>query len=142
LGTALLILLPEWLRFLKVIYLAVYGLAVILIMVFMPEGIWGFFAALKRRLHPARRLAVAEVPALPLTSRTAKEDGSVILELRALSKHFGGLKAVDEVGFEVRANTVHALLGPNGAGKATLLNVMRGSYASTRDEILVARQLR
>ena len=42
LGTALLILLPEWLRFLKVIYLAVYGAAVILIMVFMPDGIWGY----------------------------------------------------------------------------------------------------
>src|SRR5712675_583696 len=50
LGTGLLILLPEWLRFLKVIYLAVYGLAVILIMVFMPEGIWGYFSALRRRL--------------------------------------------------------------------------------------------
>jgi branched-chain amino acid transport system permease protein len=41
-GTALLILLPEWLRFLKVTCLAVYGGAVILIMVFMPDGIWGF----------------------------------------------------------------------------------------------------
>jgi branched-chain amino acid transport system permease protein len=141
LGTALLILLPEWLRFLKVIYLAVYGLAVILIMVFMPEGIWGFFAALKRRLRPARRLAVAEIPALPLTSRTATEDGSVILELRALSKHFGGLKAVDQVGFEVRADTVHALIGPNGSGKTTLLNVLSGIYASTQGEILLDRQL-
>ncbi|HVE06429.1 MAG TPA: branched-chain amino acid ABC transporter permease, partial [Paraburkholderia sp.] len=40
-GTGLLIVLPEWLRFLKDIYLAVYGLAVILIMVFLPAGIWG-----------------------------------------------------------------------------------------------------
>src|SRR3546814_9607656 len=38
LGTSLLILLPEWLRFLKEVYLAVYGLAVILIMVFLPDG--------------------------------------------------------------------------------------------------------
>ncbi len=48
LGTTLLILLPEWLKemppslqFIKDVYLAIYGLAVILIMVFMPEGIWG-----------------------------------------------------------------------------------------------------
>ena len=40
-GTSLLILLPEWLRFLKEVYLAAYGLAVILIMVFLPAGIWG-----------------------------------------------------------------------------------------------------
>ena len=41
----LLILIPEWLRFLKSIpglYLAIYGLAVILIVLFMPDGIWGF----------------------------------------------------------------------------------------------------
>jgi len=45
--TALLILLPESLRFLKVTYLAVYGGAVILLMVFMPEGIWGFLETLR-----------------------------------------------------------------------------------------------
>jgi branched-chain amino acid transport system permease protein len=43
-------LLPEWLRFLKVTYLAVYGGAVILLMVFMPEGIWGFLETLRQRL--------------------------------------------------------------------------------------------
>ena len=47
-GTGLLILIPEWLRFLKSIpglYLAIYGLFVILIIRFMPDGIWGFVAA-------------------------------------------------------------------------------------------------
>ena len=47
-GTGLLILLPEWLRFMKEIpglYLAIYGLAVILIIIFMPVGIWGFVGA-------------------------------------------------------------------------------------------------
>ena len=52
-GTGLLILIPEWLRFLKEIpglYLAIYGLAVILIVVFMPEGIWGFLGDQVKRL--------------------------------------------------------------------------------------------
>ncbi|PJI52918.1 ABC transporter, partial [Methylobacterium radiotolerans] len=56
-GTALLILIPEWLRFLKEIpglYLAIYGLAVILIVVFMPDGIWGFLGDQVRRLRRAR----------------------------------------------------------------------------------------
>ena len=47
-GTGLLILIPEWLRFLKSVpglYLAIYGLSVILIIRFMPDGIWGFVAA-------------------------------------------------------------------------------------------------
>jgi branched-chain amino acid transport system permease protein len=137
LGTALLIILPEWLRFLKVIYLAVYGLAVILIMVFMPEGIWGYFSALKRRLRPAPRVPAGDVPPLPLTTRTATANGSILLEVRALSKHFGGLKAVDEVSFAVRANTVHALIGPNGSGKTTLLNVLSGIYVPTGGEIVL-----
>jgi ABC-type branched-subunit amino acid transport system ATPase component/ABC-type branched-subunit amino acid transport system permease subunit len=130
LGTALLILLPEWLRFLKVVYLAVYGLAVILIMVFLPEGIWGSFAALRRRLRPPERVS-SQVPPLPLTLRTAAPEGGTILEVRDLSKHFGGLKAVDAVSFGVRANTVHALIGPNGSGKTTLLNVLSGIYVPT-----------
>ena len=62
-GTALLILIPEWLRFLKEIpglYLAIYGLAVILIVVFMPAGIWGFLGA---QVRPLRRRRPAPLPA-------------------------------------------------------------------------------
>src|SRR6185369_13354488 len=94
LGTALLILLPESLRFLKAVYLAVYGCAVILIMVFMPEGIWGSFSALKRRLRPVRSVVDDVVPPLPLTARTAHAGDATLLEVSSLSKHFGGLKAV------------------------------------------------
>jgi branched-chain amino acid transport system permease protein len=126
LGTGLLILLPEWLRFLKVIYLAVYGAAVILIMVFMPDGIWGYAVALWRKLRPERTYDPGFIAPLGLTRETAKEDGSVILSVSRLSKHFGGLKAVDEVDLAIRCNTVHALIGPNGSGKTTLLNVLNG----------------
>jgi branched-chain amino acid transport system permease protein len=135
LGTALLILLPEWLRFLKVTYLAVYGGAVILIMVFMPGGIWGFLEALRQRLWPPAVLPVGRVAPLPLTTQVAREDGSIILEVNRLSKHFGGLKAVDEVELSVRRNTVHALVGPNGSGKTTLLNVLSGIYKPTNGRL-------
>ena len=135
LGTALLILLPVWLRFLKVVYLAVYGAAVILIMVFMPEGIWGFAAGVVRRVRGAPKQAATPVPPLPLTTRTAQDDASVLLSVRKISKHFGGLKAVDEVDLEVRRNRVHALIGPNGSGKSTLLNVLSGLYVSSGGEI-------
>jgi branched-chain amino acid transport system permease protein len=135
LGTALLILLPEWLRFLKVVYLAVYGAAVILIMVFMPEGIWGFAAGLVRRVRGAPTEPAASVPPLPLTTRTAQSDGTTLLRVSKISKHFGGLKAVDEVDLEVRRNEVHALIGPNGSGKSTLLNVLSGLYVLSGGEI-------
>ena len=136
LGTGLLILLPEWLRFLKVVYLAVYGGAVILVMVFMPDGIWGFVSGYWRRLRPAPAPRVSMVPPLPLTTRVGQEDGSVILAVRGLSKHFGGLKAVDEVDLTIRRNSVHALIGPNGSGKTTLLNVLSGIYTATLGEIV------
>ncbi|HWN49799.1 MAG TPA: branched-chain amino acid ABC transporter ATP-binding protein/permease [Xanthobacteraceae bacterium] len=131
LGTGLLILLPEWLRFLKVIYLAVYGGAVILIMVFMPDGIWGYAMTLWHKLRPERPFDPGFIAPLALTRETAREDGSVILSVHGLSKHFGGLKAVDEIDLTICRNTVHALIGPNGSGKTTLLNALNGIVRPT-----------
>lgn len=135
LGTALLILLPEWLRFLKVVYLAVYGAAVILIMVFMPDGIWGFTTALWRKLRPTPQLAVGKIAPLPLARQVATNAGRIMLEASDMSKHFGGLKALEGVSFTVRSNDVHALIGPNGSGKTTMLNVLSGIYHPTRGRI-------
>jgi branched-chain amino acid transport system permease protein len=131
LGTGLLILLPEGLRFLKSVYLAVYGGAVILIMVFMPDGIWGYAMVLWRRLFPERPADPGFIALLPLTRETARDDGSIILSVNGLSKHFGGLKAVGQVDLAIRRNTVHALIGPNGSGKSTLLNVLNGIWPPT-----------
>ncbi|HEY6336841.1 MAG TPA: branched-chain amino acid ABC transporter ATP-binding protein/permease [Alphaproteobacteria bacterium] len=137
LGTGLLILLPEWLRFLKTIYLAVYGCAVILIMVFMPEGIWGFVTALWRKLNPARPIQAGKIAPLPLTQEVGQADGSTILEVSGLAKYFGGLKAVDGVGLTIKRNTVHALIGPNGSGKTTMLNVLSGIYRPTKGAVVL-----
>jgi branched-chain amino acid transport system permease protein len=135
LGTALLILLPEWLRFLKVVYLAVYGAAVILIMVFMPDGLWGFCSAQWRKLRPKPAVVANNIAALPLVRQVATDTGRVVLAIENLSKHFGGLKALDLVSFTVRSNDVHALIGPNGSGKTTMLNVLSGIYRPTAGRV-------
>ena len=49
-----------------------------------------------------------------------------ILEVKGVNKHFGGLKALNNVNLEVEYGTVHAIIGPNGAGKSTLLNCFVG----------------
>jgi branched-chain amino acid transport system permease protein len=136
-GTGLLILIPEWLRFLKSVpglYLAIYGLSVILIIRFMPDGIWGFVTAFFDRFRGKVRIPD---PGLPLQLTPAKTGGEMVLEVTGLAKHFGGLKAVDNVDISVRRGGVHALIGPNGSGKTTTLNVLSGLYSATAGKVLL-----
>ena len=49
-----------------------------------------------------------------------------ILELRGISKHYAGIKALDEVDFSCAAGSIHAVLGENGAGKSTLIKIISG----------------
>jgi branched-chain amino acid transport system permease protein len=136
-GTGLLILIPEWLRFLKSVpglYLAIYGLFVILIIRFMPDGIWGFVASAFDRWR-AQTKAPPAVTALQLKPATV--GGDIVLEVTGLSKYFGGLKAVDGVDIAVKRGSVHALIGPNGSGKTTTLNVLSGLYKATAGKIVL-----
>ncbi len=61
----------------------------------------------------------------------------VILEVKNLSINFGGLKAVDDVSFEIKRGEILGLLGPNGAGKTTCFNMISGVYKPTGGEILL-----
>jgi branched-chain amino acid transport system ATP-binding protein len=60
----------------------------------------------------------------------------LLLDIQGLSIHFGALKAVDNVGFQVREGEIFAVIGPNGAGKTTLFNAMTGVYPVTGGRIL------
>jgi branched-chain amino acid transport system permease protein len=136
-GTGLLILIPEWLRFLKSVpglYLAIYGLSVILIIRYMPDGIWGFVNLATGRWRAKAKVRAAG-PALQLVPATV--GGDTVLEVRGLSKYFGGLKAVDGVDISVRRGSVHALIGPNGSGKTTTLNVLSGLYKATAGKVVL-----
>ncbi len=53
-----------------------------------------------------------------------------MLEIRNLTKRFGGLTAVDDISFRVAKGHIHAVIGPNGAGKTTLVNTISGVYRS------------
>jgi len=142
LGTTLLILLPEWLKemppslqFIKDVYLAIYGLAVILIMVFMPEGIWGLLR--RNWMKLTREIPVDTSGIKPLNLDIAVTDGTPLLRLEGLQKYFGGLRAVDGIDLQIARGTVHALIGPNGSGKTTTLNVVNGIYRPTGGRIIV-----
>ncbi|SCY63315.1 ABC transporter ATP-binding protein [Desulfoluna spongiiphila] len=59
-----------------------------------------------------------------------------LLKLDNLIKDFGGLRAVDEVSFEVEAGDVFGLIGPNGAGKTTVFNLITGNYVPNHGKVL------
>jgi branched-chain amino acid transport system ATP-binding protein len=58
-----------------------------------------------------------------------------VLEIREISKSFGGLKALSEVAFNVRKNEILSVIGPNGAGKTTLFNIISGFYRPDEGEV-------
>ena len=60
---------------------------------------------------------------------------SVLVSIKNLSIHFGGLKAVDNVSFDIQDKEILGLLGPNGAGKTTCFNMISGVYKPTAGEI-------
>lgn len=73
---------------------------------------------------------------LPLPSPVTGESG-IALEACALSRHYGGLKAVDGVSFKVRHGSIHAVIGPNGAGKSTLFKMLLDEVSPTSGHVLL-----
>ncbi|HEU4744378.1 MAG TPA: sugar ABC transporter ATP-binding protein [Anaerolineales bacterium] len=60
-----------------------------------------------------------------------------VLEIRDLVKEFPGVRAVNNVSFDIKRNTVHCLVGENGAGKSTLIKILTGAYTRTSGQILL-----
>lgn len=60
-----------------------------------------------------------------------------MLRIAALSRHFGGVRALHDVSFEVASGTICGLIGPNGAGKTTLINIASGLLRPTSGSVLV-----
>lgn len=62
-------------------------------------------------------------------------NNEVVLDVRSISKHFGALKAVDQVTFQVNKGEIVGLIGPNGAGKTTITNLVTGDLKKTEGEV-------
>jgi ribose transport system ATP-binding protein len=60
-----------------------------------------------------------------------------VLEIKNLTKDFPGVRAVNDVSFNIKRNTVHCLVGENGAGKSTLIKILTGAFARTNGTILL-----
>lgn len=71
---------------------------------------------------------------------SALAPGTTQLEIRDVRLHFGGVTALQDVGFTIRKGAIHAIIGPNGAGKTSLLNCISGLYRPQRGSILLHRE--
>ena len=105
----------------------VYGLAIIVIILLAPEGIyWRIRDRLvAKRPPPAAPPAAARSPQRSARS-TPADAAAPALALEGVTLAFGGLKAVDAVSLVVKPGAIHGIIGPNGAGKTTLFNVING----------------
>ena len=126
----------------------IYGLAIICVILLAPEGLfWKVRDFLRKRSVPAAAATpgapdvpvAAAVPAAPAPARAKRSvgTGDVVLEIRNLSRSFGGLKAVQDVSFKLRRNEILGIIGPNGAGKTTLFNLLNGFLRPGTGEILL-----
>jgi ABC-type branched-subunit amino acid transport system ATPase component/ABC-type branched-subunit amino acid transport system permease subunit len=122
--------------------LLVYGLGFFLVVLFAPAGIAGALRKLASG-RPVDRAAPETAPPVEPSAAAGPCSGpkpatgrdGVCLAIEGLTKNFGGLVAVQDVGFEVRFGQVVAVIGPNGAGKSTLFNLIYGIEAPSAGRV-------
>ncbi|MBI3196461.1 MAG: branched-chain amino acid ABC transporter ATP-binding protein/permease [Rhodospirillales bacterium] len=115
---------------------AIVGLILIIAILWLPDGVvpavqkW-----LRRRKIAEAKPPAVMVPVVPTSARPISERN--ILEVRGVTKRFGGLQALDGVDLDVREGEILGLVGPNGSGKTTLINVISGHFPLTGGTIAV-----
>lgn len=111
-----------------------FAVLFLLLLQYARGGIMGFVGRWTRgRLVPPSSPPVA--PAQPLARRTLPAHGERVLSVQGAVKRFGGLVAVNDVSFEVRAGEIVGLIGPNGAGKSTMFNLVTGAAPMTSGRV-------
>ncbi|MGJ7510903.1 branched-chain amino acid ABC transporter ATP-binding protein/permease [Variovorax sp. GT1P44] len=130
-GTLIFFLLPELLGALQSWRLLIYGVMLLVLMIFAPHGIMGmgFWKRWGAR-GGASRYAGGDVAGAHPVHRLG-------LVVRDLHKQFGGVAALQGCALSAKAGSTHALVGPNGSGKTTTLNVISGFIRSDQGSVLI-----
>lgn len=104
----------------------VLGVVLVLMLKYAPKGLWPYVVAFAGRWLPALQRERDWGDAAPLAARDKPQPGELLLEVDKVRKQFGGLVAVNDVSFQIRAGEIIGLIGPNGAGKSTTFNLISG----------------
>ena len=123
----------------------IFGLAIICVILLAPEGLFWRVRDIWRRRQLDQTASeetdeptIATVTHLPIPPRQRQSTNEdVVLEVRNLSRAFGGLKAVQNVSFKLHRNEILGIIGPNGAGKTTLFNLLNGFLRPDGGEVLL-----
>jgi branched-chain amino acid transport system permease protein len=139
LGAAILTILQDYLQTLLPRLLGesgnfeviVFGVLMVVLLQYARQGVWPFVA----RFFPRGPRAHVPEQAKPLPQRSKPAAGETLLTVDNARKQFGGLVAVNDVSFEVKAGQIIGLIGPNGAGKSTTFNLVTGVLRATSGEM-------
>jgi branched-chain amino acid transport system permease protein len=142
LGAAIVVILKEILQsYLPYVFggegqleTIVFGILLVVLLQLAPTGVWPWLMA-RLPVKPGRK---RPDPSLQLPARARAADSSaVLLQVEGARKQFGGVIAVNDVSFDVKAREIVALIGPNGAGKSTTFNLITGVLTSSGGRITV-----
>jgi branched-chain amino acid transport system permease protein len=109
----------------------VFGIVLVLVLKYLPDGVWSLVGRFLPK--PKRVEDWHEAAALPERSKPVL--GETVLEVKNIRKQFGGLTAVNNIGFSIQAGQIVGLIGPNGAGKSTTFNLITGVLGLTSGEV-------
>jgi branched-chain amino acid transport system permease protein len=109
----------------------VFGVAMVLVLKYLPDGIWSLVA--RNMPRPPRKMDWQN--AEPLSARSKPVMGELVLKVDKIRKQFGGLTAVNDIGFDIHAGQIVGLIGPNGAGKSTTFNLITGVLSKTSGQV-------
>ena len=109
----------------------VFGIALVLVLKYLPDGLWSMVA--RKLPRPPRPVDWQDAPDLPARDKPAH--GERVLEVDRIRKQFGGLVAVNDISFEIQAGQIVGLIGPNGAGKSTTFNLITGVLGKTSGQV-------
>ena len=134
--------LPFWVQWVGPWRLVIYGILVMVLMAFRPEGLisrqWALIRTQRWRHWWRARKQPPESGQRPAPAASA--NSTELLRLEAISHHFGGLAALQDVSLSVSKGEILALIGANGAGKTTLINVVSGRHPCQEGHIWLQQQ--
>ena len=125
------VLLPKLLGTSGSYEVIVFGIVLVLVLKYLPDGVW----SLVGRYLPKPQRVDDWHNAAPLAERTKPAIGDTMLDVKKIRKQFGGLTAVNDITFSIKAGQIVGLIGPNGAGKSTTFNLITGVLGLTSGDV-------